>query len=74
MKEKELLYLLALQKTKGIGVINAKKLIAHIGSAEAIFTTKKSVLEKINGIGSFTIQHLDNKENIQKAEKDYSIF
>ncbi len=70
MKEKELLYLLALQKTKGIGTINAKKLIAHIGSAELVFTTKKSILESVNGIGSFTIQHLQDKENIKKAEKE----
>jgi len=71
MKEKELLYLLALQKTKGIGTINAKKLIAHIGSAEAIFTTKKSTLQRINGIGSFTIKHLHDTENLKKAEKEH---
>jgi DNA processing protein len=70
MKEKELLYLLALQKVKGIGTINAKKLIAHLGSAEAVFTTKKSVLQSINGIGSSTLQDLDNTETLQKAEKE----
>ncbi len=70
MKKKELLYLLALQKAKGIGPINAKKLIAHTGSAEAIFSQKKSVLEKINGIGRFTIQDLHNTENLKNAEKE----
>ncbi len=70
MMEKELLYLLALQKAKGIGPINAKKLIAHTGSAESIFTQKKSVLEKINGIGRFTIQDLHNTENLKNAEKE----
>ena len=37
---KELQYLLALQRVKGIGTINAKKLIAHIGSAELVFRKK----------------------------------
>lgn len=70
MKEKELLYLLALQKTKGIGTINAKKLIAHIGSAAAVFTTKKSDLLRINGIGSFTVQNLNDKLILAAAEKE----
>lgn len=70
MNEKELLYLLALQKAKGIGPINAKKLIAHTGSVEAVFTEKKQVLEKINGIGSFTIQFLNDSKNLQNAEKE----
>jgi len=70
MKEKELLYLLALQKVKGVGAINAKKLIAHIGSAEAVFTTKKLLLEKIDGIGSYTIKDLFNVKNLKNAEKE----
>ena len=72
MKEEELLYLLALQKAKGIGPINAKKLIAHTGSAKSVFTQKKSVLEKINGIGSYTIRDLNDVRNIQNAEKELS--
>jgi len=71
MKEKELLYLLALQKAKGIGAINAKKLIAHIGSAEAVFTSSKQNLEKIDGIGSYTIRDLKNAENLKNAEKEH---
>ncbi len=70
MNEKELLYLLALQKVKGIGTINAKKLIAHIGSAEAVFSEKKQTLQKINGIGSNTISDLYNKENLKNAAKE----
>lgn len=71
MKEKELLYLLALQKAKGIGTINAKKLIAHLGSAEAIFTSKKQDLEKINGIGTYTIRDIHNVEILKNAEKEF---
>lgn len=71
MKEKELLYLLALQKAKGIGAINAKKLMAHLGSAEAVFTADKQILEKIDGIGSYTIKDIQNTKNLESAEKEF---
>jgi DNA processing protein len=70
LNEKELPYLLALQKIKGIGTINAKKLIAHTGSASAIFSEKKSTLKKINGIGDFIIQNLHDKEVLSLAQKE----
>ena len=41
MLEEELLYVLALQRVKGIGDINAKKLIAHCGSAKKVLTGKR---------------------------------
>ena len=34
MLEKDVLYVIALQRVKGIGDINAKKLSAHCGSAK----------------------------------------
>jgi len=71
MNEKELLYLLILQKAKGIGPINAKKLITHLGSAEAIFKEKKNLIEKINGIGTNIIKDLFNSEKLKNAEKEY---
>lgn len=71
MNEKELLYLLMLQKVKGIGPINAKKLISHLGSAEAIFNEKKSLIEKVNGIGSNTVKGLYSPENLKNAEKEF---
>jgi DNA processing protein len=70
MNEKELLYLLSLQKVKGIGTINAKKLISHLGSAEAVFKEKKSVLQKINGIGLNIIKDLYNPQVLKNAEKE----
>jgi DNA processing protein len=69
-KEKELLYLLALQRVKGIGTINAKKLITHLGTAEAVFRAKKTHLKSISGIGDFTIQFLDNPHVLAIAEKE----
>jgi DNA processing protein len=70
MLEEDLLYVLALQHTKGIGDINAKKLISHCGTAKNVFKEKRTVLEKISGIGSFTIRHLFDEDNLSSAEKE----
>ena len=68
MLEEDLLYILALQRVQGIGDINAKKLIAHCGSAKNVLKEKRHVLQKINGIGAFAMQHLFDKENLKEAE------
>jgi DNA processing protein len=70
MLEEELLYVLALQRVKGIGDVNAKKLISHCGTAKNVLNEKQRNLEKINGIGAFTTQHLFDKNNLVEAEKE----
>ena len=70
MLEEDLLYVLALQRVKGIGDINAKKLIAHCGSAKRVLTEKRQTLEKINGIGAFTLKNLFDSANLKEAEKE----
>lgn len=70
MLEEELHYTLALQRVKGIGDVIAKKLISYCGSPKNVFKEKKHILEKINGIGSFTIKHVFDKENLIEAEKE----
>jgi DNA processing protein len=70
MIEKELLYLLALQKVEGVGDIMAKKLLSHCGSAEAIFTAKNSQLAAIDGVGKILLQNLNNKTIFDQAEKE----
>ena len=70
MKNSEILYYLALQSAEGIGDINAKKLIAHCGSAQSVIEEKPNILEKIPGIGTYTIQGLKNKSIIRNAEKE----
>lgn len=70
MLEEDLLYVLALQRAKGIGDINAKKLIAHYGNAKNVLKEKHQILEKINGIGSFMIKHLHDANNLKDAEKE----
>jgi len=68
MLEEDLLYVLALQHVKSIGDINAKKLISHCGTAKNVFKEKRNLLEKINGIGTFTIRHLSDANNLKDAE------
>ncbi len=70
MKEEELMHLLALQKTKGIGDVMAKKLISTLGSATQVFKEAPSKLAKLNGIGTTTIANLKDTSILQKAEKE----
>ena len=55
---------MALTRIEGIGDINAKKLIRHCGSAEAVFSESKNALLKIPNIGI----------SLVKKIKDTSIF
>ena len=70
MKDEKLLAVLRLQKSKAIGDILAKKLIATTGDVENIFTQKTSTLEKINGIGSHALKHLFDKKNLETAQNE----
>jgi len=69
LKEEEIRAVLRLQNTKSVGDILAKKLIATVGSAEAVFSEKKHLLQKIQGVGSATVQNLldgNNRKNVEK--------
>ncbi|WP_115460815.1 DNA-processing protein DprA [Winogradskyella aurantiaca] len=68
MTENELLAVLALQNVPNIGSTIAKKLIAHCGSAEAVFKEKRKILSKINGIGQFALQGLHDQVHFDAAE------
>ncbi|PIV95744.1 MAG: DNA-protecting protein DprA [Flavobacteriaceae bacterium CG_4_10_14_3_um_filter_31_253] len=70
MKKEKILAILRLQKSKAIGDILAKKLIVAVGDIEQLFNEKPASLQKINGIGSFAIQHLFDKQNIKLAEQE----
>ena len=48
----QLLYHIAITSIPNIGDITAKKLIAYCGSSEQVFKEKRSLLEKIPGIGA----------------------
>ena len=70
MSENELIALLRLQRIPNIGDVIAKKLLDRCGSAEAIFQEKRNNLLKIDGIGTFTIQNLYDKEHLEAAEEE----
>lgn len=70
MPKTDLLYTLALQHVHLIGDIKAKKLMAHCGSAEAVFKEKQSNLLKIDGIGTGVANELFNPVHLQEAEQE----
>lgn len=70
MLEEDLLYVLALQRVKGIGDINAKKLLAHCGSAKNVFKEKRRNIENIFGFGILSAQHLFDPANLKEAEEE----
>lgn len=70
MKENELKYLIALTLIPHVGSITARKLIAYIGSAEAVFRESPGVLRKIPGIGEFLARQKNTPGLIEKAEKE----
>lgn len=71
----QLLYHIALTSIPNIGDVTAKKLIAYCGSSEQVFKDKKSLLEKVPGIGSvYAKSILDHKTealNIAEEELKY---
>ncbi|MCM4167931.1 ATP-dependent RecD-like DNA helicase [Arenibacter antarcticus] len=72
MSKDEIIAYLRLQSVPNIGDITAKKLIAHCGGAEAIFSCKMDSLLKIDGIGRFTLKGLKDTQHLEAAEEEYS--
>jgi DNA processing protein len=70
LKKEKLLAILRLQKTKTVGDILAKKLIAATGDVAQIFEEKTTNLLKINGIGTRVLKELLNKETQKRAENE----
>ncbi len=70
MKPEELLYTIALSSVKGIGDLLAKNLIAYCGSAEAVFKTGKTKLEKIPGIGRGKAELVSMADVMKTAEAE----
>ena len=71
MTENEILAILRLQSAPNIGDVIAKKLITHCGSPEAVFADKPYKLQKIDGIGSFTVRGLHDAAHREAAEAEY---
>jgi DNA processing protein len=66
------LYNLAVSFISGVGDINAKKLISRFGSAESVFKSSLSDLQRISGIGEQISLRLFNSFNsaLQRAEEE----
>ena len=74
MSNNSLLYNIGITVLPGVGSVTAKSLIAYCGSAEALFSEKKSRLEKIPGVGTIMSNTICNsaiqKDALERAEKE----
>ncbi len=61
---------IALSLIPNIGDILAKRLVAYCGGVDAVFKEKKSVLEKIPGIGTFYASAVINQKVFNRAEEE----
>ena len=66
----QLLYGIALTLVPGVGDVNAKKLIAYCGGAEAVFKEKKKNLLHISGIGERTVDSIVRQDVLSRAEEE----
>jgi DNA processing protein len=64
----DFIYQLGLTMVPNIGCVHAKILVSEFGSAEAVFKTRQSRLEKIEGIGSTRAESLLSFRDFSKAE------
>ena len=68
--EESLFSLLAISFLSGIGPVLARQLIAHCGSPEAVFRTKKKSLERIPGIGHERASVIQRSDVRHRAEQE----
>jgi len=70
LNDPELIYKIGVELIPKVGSINAKKLIAYCGSAEAVFKESKKNLTKIPGIGEIIASAIANQKVLNKAEAE----
>ena len=63
-------YEIALSLVSGIGPIKAKNLIRYCGSAESVFTEKRSHLLKIPEVGEFVVKAIAEQKVFERVEKE----
>lgn len=68
--QKELLYQVALTLVPNIGDVNAKALINHFGSAEAVFHAPKKIIDEIEGIGPVRANSIKSFKDFNRAEEE----
>lgn len=64
------IYQVGLTMINGVGDILARQLLQVLGSAEAVFTEKRALLEKIPGIGSTIASEIKHPDVLLKAERE----
>ncbi|MDR1676702.1 MAG: DNA-processing protein DprA, partial [Tannerella sp.] len=64
--------LIALSLLKGVGNILSRHLLQYFGEAEAVFSEKKHLLEKVPGIGGYTVDRMlqTRAEALLRAEQE----
>lgn len=69
MDKDALLYRIALTMVPHIGCVHARVLLQHFSPKE-IFTAKKSVLDKVEGLGTIRVNSIKNFSDFDRAEKE----
>ena len=64
-----LIHKIALTLIKTVGDINAKNLLTHFGTAEAVFTADKQQLLDIPGVGEVIARHILSTDALMLAEQ-----
>jgi DNA processing protein len=54
----------------GIGAITARKLIAYVGSPEAVFSEKPAILRQIPGVGEHLAGQVSARDLVAEAEAE----
>ncbi|HSF44609.1 MAG TPA: DNA-processing protein DprA [Chitinophagaceae bacterium] len=70
MHDDELLFFIALTQIPQIGSIQSRILLEHLGTAAEVFRAKKSLLEKIPGIGTIRADNICQFKDFRSAEKE----
>ncbi|HYC29527.1 MAG TPA: DNA-processing protein DprA [Chitinophagaceae bacterium] len=66
----ELLYQVALTQVPNIGYVHARTLVQQFGTASAVFEAKRSLLEKMEGIGVVRANSIKSFTAFDKAEAE----
>lgn len=72
LDDQQLIHRIALASLKGIGPVNARKLVAYCGGVEPLFTDKavRRSLEKVPGIGPVLAASIRGSRAMQQAEQE----
>ena len=70
MSSDERLCSIALTLCDGIGLVRAKQLVEHVGSAAGVFAHRTELPKMIPGLSQAVVRALDNAEAFRRAERE----